>query len=192
MYASFLGMSEALHMGILRQPPQNRVVGQPGGRDMNKKWMFIIGPIALHIAIAWGVCLAEEEKGHEEHFGPHRIELLLGNTHDDGENGFTIGVGYEYRISPLVGVGGLIESVTGEDREWILLVPVLFHPYKGWRFLLGPGFEGNRTKDNEFVFRVGAAYEFEIGRWAIAPQFNLDFVDNRKVPVFGVSFVYAF
>ena len=62
---------------------------------MNKKWIILAGLISIQIALAWGVCRAEEEKGHEEHFGPHRIELFLGNTHDDGENDFTIGVGYE-------------------------------------------------------------------------------------------------
>lgn len=42
--------------------------------------------------------MGEEEEEHGDEFGPHRLEVFLGNTYDEGENGVTIGVGYEYRI----------------------------------------------------------------------------------------------
>jgi hypothetical protein len=160
---------------------------------MNKKWMLLTGVFSILLAIAPGVCMAEEEKGHEEHFGPHRLELFLGNTHDEGENDFTIGIGYEYRINQMFGIGVLFEGIRSESREWIIFVPLILHPYKGWRFVLAPGLElEEQTRDKEYLTRVGAGYEFEIGRWSITPEFNLDFADRGAVPVFGVSFGYAF
>jgi len=160
---------------------------------MIKRRILLAVFTSLLIMTASGVCMAEEEKASGEEYRPHSIAVFIGNTHDEGENNFTIGVGYEYRINQLLGIGGLFESVRGEEREWLFLVPFIFHPYQGWLFTLAPGFERNRhTKENEFAFRVGAAYGFEIGRWAIVPEFNIDFVGSREVPVFGVSFAYAF
>jgi hypothetical protein len=59
------------------------------------------------------------------------------------------------------------------------------------RFVLAPGLE-HRDDENEFLFRAGVAYEFEIGRWSIAPEFNVDFVDGEKAYVYGLSFGWGF
>ena len=87
-----------------------------------------------------------------------------------------------------------MEYAGGDFKEWVLAVPFFLHPYKGWRFLVAPGVAiPNNDHDDEFLFRVGAAYEFEIGeKWAITPEFNLDFVDNSEVLVYGLSFGYKF
>ena len=160
---------------------------------MNKKRTFLIGVVFILIVLASGVCRAEEEKGREENVGPHRLELLLGNTHDDGENGFTVGLGYEYRVNQFFGVGGLVEWVRDELREWVFAVPLVLHPYKGWRFIVGPGIQVERaTSNKDFLFRVGTGYEFEIDRWSITPEFNFDIVDGEGIAVFGVSFGYGF
>jgi len=132
-----------------------------------------------------------KEKGLENR---HGIELFLGNTHEDGEDGFSVGLSYEYRLNQLFGIGGIVEYVSGDLREWVLAVPLFLHPYKGWQFLVAPGVDiPDNDGDNEFLFRVGAAYEFEIGeKWAITPEFNVDFVDNSEVLVYGLSFGYKF
>jgi len=65
------------------------------------------------------------------------------------------------------------------------------HPYKGFRFTLAPGLE-HREGEDEFLFRAGVGYEFEIGRWSILPEFNIDFVDGEEALVYGVSFGYGF
>jgi hypothetical protein len=36
------------------------------------------------------------------------------------------------------------------------------------------------------------AYEFEIGRWSITPEFNVDFVEGEEALVYGLSFGYGF
>ena len=37
--------------------------------------------------------------------------LRLGNTQEDHKNGFSIGADYEYRLTNLVGLGGIAEYV---------------------------------------------------------------------------------
>ena len=154
--------------------------------------MLLTGVFSILIVIAPGVCMAEEEKGHGVH-GPHLLELFLGNTHDEGENDFTIGIGYEYRINQMFGIGVLFEGLRSDVRELIIMVPLYLHPYKGWRFVLAPALElEEETRDKEYLTRVGVGYEFKVDRWAITPEFNLDFAGRGAVPVFGVSFGYAF
>ena len=138
----------------------------------------------------------EAERDHITEKPEHRhgVELFLGNTHDDGENGFSIGFTYEYRLNELFGIGGLIEYAGNDFREWILAAPFILHPYEGWRFLVAPGIDiEDEDGNNNFLLRVGSAYEFEIAeRWSITPEFNVDFVDGDEVFVYGFSFGYGF
>ena len=158
----------------------------------------MIGLMMALLVLLVPVKIPAEEVGHgsneKELENRHGIELFLGNTHEDGEDGFSVGLSYEYRLSQLFGIGGIVESASGVLREWVLAVPLFLHPYKGWRFLVAPGVDIPEDEgDNEFLFRVGAAYEFEIGeKWAITPEFNVDFVDNSEVFVYGLSFGYKF
>jgi hypothetical protein len=36
------------------------------------------------------------------------------------------------------------------------------------------------------------AYEFEVGRWSLTPEFNIDFVDGEEAQVYGVSLGFGF
>jgi len=158
----------------------------------------MIGLMMALLVLLVPVKIRAEEAGHggKEKVleNRHGIELFLGNTHEDGEDGFSVGLSYEYRLNQLFGIGGIVEYASGVFREWVLAVPLFLHPYKGWRFLVAPGVDiPDNDGDNEFLFRVGAAYEFEIGeKWAITPEFNVDFVDNSEVLVYGLSFGYKF
>lgn len=136
-----------------------------------------------------------EEVEHSEHGGAHEhrhhLALFLGATHTDEEDEFSIGIDYEYRLKPILGVGGLIEY-TGGDLETTVVAAALFiHPYDDWRLVLAPGFE-NEDSDNEFLFRVGVSYEFPVGKWTISPEFNVDFVDGEENLVYGLSFGWGF
>ncbi len=59
------------------------------------------------------------------------------------------------------------------------------------RFILAPGFDYRQDR-HDFLFRAGVGYEFEIDRWSISPEFNVDFVDGEQVLVYGLSFGYGF
>jgi hypothetical protein len=131
-----------------------------------------------------------------EQYHPNMVELFLGNTYEDShresEDGFTIGLTYERRFSDLLGLGGFYEYAAGDFNKWSIGVPLFIHPYKGWRFDLAPGLEHGEG-ENEFLFRTGVAYEFELSeRCALIPEFNVDFVDGQKAFVFGVSLGIGF
>ena len=158
----------------------------------------MIGLMMAILVLLMPVKIPAEEAGHgskgEVLENRHGIELFLGNTQDDGENGFSVGLSYEYRLNQLFGIGGIVEYAGGDFKKWTLGVPFFLHPYKGWRFLVAPGVSiPDNDDDDEFLFRVGAAYEFEIGeKWANTPEFNVDFVDNSEELVYGLSFGYKF
>lgn len=110
-----------------------------------------------------------EESDHGKHTSElehrHHVAFFLGNTQDGSEDGFSVGMDYEYRLSRLFGIGGLAEYADGEFNSWVLAIPLFLHPYRGLRFLVAPGLEYEDSED-EFLVRTGIAYELEIGeRW---------------------------
>jgi hypothetical protein len=139
------------------------------------------------------VLAAEEEHAEhtQSHYHRHHLGLLLGNTHEEGLDEFTIGLDYEYRFSQYIGIGSLLEYVGEDIREWVGLVPVFIHPHKGFRFIVAPGIK-HKKAENKFLWRLGIGYRFPIGNWTIAPEFNVDFTEGRVVEVYGVSFGYGF
>jgi hypothetical protein len=136
---------------------------------------------------------AEEEHGEhqESQYHRHHVGLLLGNTHEEGEDEFTIGLDYEYRFSQYFGIGLLGEYVGEDAREGVGMGLLFIHPYKGFRFLAGAGVKP-KAEETKFIWRLGIGYRFPIGNWTIAPEFNLDFTEGRTVEVYGVSFGYGF
>ena len=118
------------------------------------------------------------------------IELFLGGTIDDNDIDASIGIGYERRLSQQFGIGGLVEATAGR-RDWVLVVPVFWHPVDPWRFLLGPGVDDS-DGDNELMMRLGASYEIEFDGWSLSPELNLDFVDGDVLVVLGASFGWKF
>jgi hypothetical protein len=149
-------------------------------------------PIAFFLIIVpANIVSAESEPEHHEEDHGNSVELFLGNTHEDGEDGFSFGLSYEYRLNELFGIGGFLEHADGDFDKWIVGLPLYIHPYRGFRFLVAPGLE-REDSENEFLFRTGVSYEFEFGSWAIAPEFNVDFVDGDEALVYGVSFGWKF
>jgi hypothetical protein len=136
----------------------------------------------------------EPEKVAGEESEPRsRVGLFLGNTHNrEDENAFSIGLSYEYRVAPLIGLGALAEHAAGDIESWILGAPFTLHPYRGLSLVAMPGAEISED-DTHFLFRLGIGYEFELDRhWALAPEFNADFVDSDIDYVFGFSLSYGF
>ena len=56
---------------------------------MTKRWGLLLPAIVLLIMMAPGATAAEEEHEGREgvHGHQHRLELFIGNTHDEGEEG---------------------------------------------------------------------------------------------------------
>ncbi len=114
------------------------------------------------------------------------LNVLVGVT-DEGrrDNGATLGLEYERRLSKLFGVGVVAEHVFGDLDFSVYAVPLFFHTGR-WKFVVAPGIE---TGDlgTEFLVRVGGDYAFEAGDWEIAPGLDVDFVDGDQVLVIGLS-----
>ena len=146
-------------------------------------------------ALVMPLQLLAAEEGHgehkESHYHRHHLGLLLGNTHEEGEDDLTIGLDYEYRFSQYTGIGGLLEYVGEDIREWVGLVALFIHPHKGFRFMVAPGIKHKKGED-KFLWRLGIGYRFPVGNWTIAPEFNVDFTEGRVAEVYGVSFGYGF
>ena len=165
---------------------------------MQKCTMIGLMMILLVLIVPVKIPAEEAEHGSKEKELEHRhlIALFIGDTHEDEENGITVGLGYEYRLNQLFGIGGIVEYAGVDFKESLVMAPLFLHPYKGWLFVVAPGVaipKKHSGDDVEFLFRVGAAYEFEIGeKWVLTPEFNVDFVDNREALVFGLSFGYKF
>ena len=89
-------------------------------------------------------------------------------------------------------MGGFYEYAAGDFDKWSIGFPLFIHPHAGWRFVLAPGLE-HRHGDDEFLFRTGVAYEFELSeRWVMSPELNVDFVDGEEAFAFGLSFGFGF
>lgn len=149
--------------------------------------------VAFIFAMPLQALAAEEEHGEhkESHYHRNHVGLFLGNTHEEHEDTFTVGLDYEYRFSQYLGIGVLLEYVGEDFREGVGLVPLFIHPYKGFRFIVAPGVKPKKHEE-KFLWRVGVGYRFPIGNWAIAPEFNVDFSEGEEGYVYGVSFGYGF
>ena len=172
--------------------------------------LAVILTFAVPILLAPGAVGAEEEgqAGRVEY--RHRAEIFLGVAHEESSDEFAAGIGYEYRISSLFGVGGFVEHAGEAEDTWTFGVPLFLHPYKGVRFLLAPAWEMKEVKAEEeaatgteeqtrvgaeeqedeqsWLMRAGVAYEVEVGRWSLTPEFNVDFIEGgHQVLVYGVS-----
>ena len=100
-------------------------------------------------------------------------------SHD--ENGFALGIEWELRFSEKWGVGAVLEGL-GQDtiRDYLVVVPVSFHPGGGWRLVAGPGMEFTPKKD-KWALRLGVGYEFHISEhWTLAPEAFLDLIETGE------------
>ena len=134
----------------------------------------------------------EAEEWAEEGFND--LSLFLGVTSADGENGFSVGLDYERRLSRGFGIGGVIEYTGSDFRDGIAAVSFNWHPWKELKVLAAPGVEVERADGSDaFLFRIGAEYGIAIGRgFEVAPALNFDFTSDDTAVVYGVSFAKSF
>ena len=130
-----------------------------------------------------------------DEFHRHHLVVSVGNTQEGfSEHGFSIGADYEYRFNQLFGLGGMVEYAGGDFEHWLGFVTMFFHPTERWEIILAPGTEIKKgTRDRNFIFRTGVAYQFHLGeRYSIAPEFFVDFSENETLFVYGIAFGIGF
>ena len=139
---------------------------------------------------------AESEEGtHHEgghSFHPNVIAVFTGVTSETRRDGsFTLSLEYHRRFTESFGVGVVAEHVFDDHEFNVVAFP--FSWYLGhWKLFAAPGFEKSDHHDNEFLVRFGAEYAFPVGKFEIAPQVMVDFVEGEEVFVLGLTFGKAF
>ena len=132
---------------------------------------------------------AHESTGHHK---PHHLSVLLANTQllipgESDENGFTVGLDYEYRLNQRFGLGAVAEYAGGYLDATTVLGAVDVHVKAGLVIQLGVGVEFIEGTANE-LGRVGVLYEFEFGELTLSPQFHWDVTSAEDSLVFGLAF----
>ena len=157
--------------------------------------------LSISLALVSHDVLASDDGDH--HLPHNHIALVAAaafEEQDDGhrERGNILGLEYVRQVTEHWGWGAAFEMEAFGDehhRLGILVVPVSYFPNERWRLLAGPGveFRGKGEPDHA-VFRLGAGYEFELGKhFTLSPEAVIDFVEGgTTVYVLGFSLGYGF
>ena len=167
--------------------------------------------LGLAMTLAPAAFAAQDEEdapGDASHAGTHEfhrnhLAVFLGITqggevHGGGkeDNPFTVGLDYERRFTPLLGVGFMADYLAGERREYVIGFPVIFHAGDA-RFYVAPGWERStdsprRPRENEFMVRLGFLYDFDVGPIILSPAASIDRVDGENLIVLGFTVGWGF
>ena len=127
----------------------------------------------------------------------HHLSVIGGLSRDSSEDGPTLGVDYEYRVNQPVGLGFVVEHAFDDLKVTTILGVADLHIWRGLAVQVGPGIElvegrGEEDDEEEFVYRIGALYEFEMGRFTVSPQLHYDFTtgSDTLVALTAVGFYF--
>jgi len=80
----------------------------------------------------------------------------------------------------------------GDEFDSLVLgIPLVWHGTDRLKFTLAPDVE-SRESHSEFLVRTGGMYGFEIGKFTVAPAFNVDVVAGEQALVYGLNFGRGF
>lgn len=154
--------------------------------------LFAFSRIIFIVLIAFNVNASEQKFTEDE--APHHLSIFIGDTHviDENEDGYTIGIDYEYRVNEVLGIGTVIEHAAQDIKANTILAVADIHTPIGLIFQIGPGYEFGEDENNP-LFRFGGLYEFEYESYTISPQVHFDMVkDEDNSLVFGFAIGRAF
>jgi len=148
-------------------------------------WLLVVVPFN---GLAQEVNEERKEDGGE---GRNELALFLGGTTNKDATAITFGLDYQYRLTPLVGIGGLIDHAAGDIKSTLLGAAAFLH-FLSWEITLAPAVEFVGDETN-FTFRVGLAYEISLPAFSISPALNLDTERGGELSVvYGLSFGIEF
>jgi hypothetical protein len=138
---------------------------------------------------------AESEEVAEAHPEHPRNSITLGiySTRErNGERAQTLSVSYNYHFADQFSTGPLVEYAKDPLDLWIVGLPLRYHPGAGWVLTAMPAVEYHNSHA-EPLFRLGIGYDFELeGGFLLAPEINLDWVDDKTDLVVGLSFGFRY
>jgi len=153
-------------------------------RYLSKKILFFTVLLCIPLT-----ALSQEEKGEEEE-NKNDIVVFMGGTSSHESTAFTLGIGYQYKITRLIGVGGFLDHAFGDINSTIV-APALYLSVKNFTFLVGPGIE---ISDDDVigVLRLGVEYQLEFSGFLLKPGLFFDTErDEDPSVVYGLSFGYG-
>jgi hypothetical protein len=158
-----------------------------GPRSLSLLFLMMSVALAIGTTGAWA-----EEQDRDEGHHTNNLMLFLGNTHDGDENGFTVGIDYERRITPRIGVGAIFDYASGDFRTTVLAAAASYRAVAGLTFLGAVGVD-HHDNHNDALYRLGVLYHFEIGeRWFVSPAVQVDFVNGETLTLAGVYLGWGF
>lgn len=149
-----------------------------------KKISYIL--VVMSVLATSGWCDDHENKDHalEHNYHRHHVGAFFGGTHDyHGENAFTVGLDYEYRLTKLLGGMAFIDYAGGNIESSVVGAGLFFHPAGDVQLLTAVGKEVHHGH-SEFVARLGAVYGFHLGNWTLSPALMADVLESGHVTVF--------
>lgn len=150
----------------------------------------------LFISLLCLIFTSTSKAGGDPTDHPHHISIFGGYSSDfKKDNGFKLGLEYEYRLSRLFGIGGMLDF-TGADFEiFAISAGADIYPVKDVPLFLGAGFGAKNEKADKWkpFFRTIAGYNFHVGKFSLGPVVMYDIYNARKnVISFGVAFGLGF
>lgn len=141
-----------------------------------------------HFAVMIGSTQSVEihgEEHHDEGHGDPHSEVTSSGGRDDPD--FTLGIDYERRLTKLFGIAGLLDFVVEGQREFLFGPLAVLHPFRGAKLWVGPLYEVVREGENEWVARVGAGWDFKVGKVTLTPAANYDITNEHEIWVLGLT-----
>lgn len=136
------------------------------------------------------------EKEHTWHAN-HAAVFVGGMSpiHESKETSLALGINYERRITQAFGVEALADFTIGShERTALFAAGVTYRPFSdtGLKLMTGPGFEledhDGHGENVNFIYGVGAAWEFHLGQVSLAPTVYADFLGETKTNItFGIG-----
>lgn len=150
---------------------------------------------AITLGLLCAAQSAAGEPGHGGHGSPHVLGAFAGATDPGGEPAeLTYGLEYEYRSGSRFGFGVIGERTPeGHHGDGVEVLVAAAHLHVGaLRLTAGVGREWVDGYGSEPLQRLGLAYDVALGPVALAPTVNVDFVDGREIPVYGLVLLRHF
>lgn len=149
--------------------------------------------LGLLLSATFGVgcatTLEQEREGAIER--PFHVSLLTGSTIEDEESAVSLGLDFEVRLSPFLGVSAVVERAFGEIDGTLLLGAADLHITDQFIVQTGPGVDFV-DGEVETAFRIGTLYELERGGYTISPQIHYDWTSGEDAIVVGVALGVGF
>ena len=130
--------------------------------------------LALPLTMFLGISMFPAHASEEVH-EPNHLSVFVGNTDfSEHGSGLTLGIDYEYRVSPLLGLGSVVEYAYGSLDALTVLAVADIHITDQFIVQVGPGFE--HSSEHDFaVTRLGTLYEYRYHGYTISPQLHVDY-----------------